>query len=186
MYEVGIDQQRYHTNQIIVQYYNGWQLSARVQDGHTWKNKLYVNKCNLRNTNRTKRGGLVGSQERDKPSQAWFTDLINRKLGYYTYVRTTYAIMMIRYYYYMRTNLQLAHINDESVSCWIDRDFVGDRWLILVLANQPAKSPTARSRSIDSILNNNNNNNNMRRDSCLLYTSPSPRDRQKSRMPSSA
>ena len=39
-----------------------------------------------------------------------------------------------------------------------------------------AGSPTTRFYEIKQIL----------RESCLLYTSPSPRDRQKSRMPSSA
>ena len=34
--------------------------------------------------------------------------------------------------------------------------------------------------------NNNKNNNNNDNNNCLLYTSPSPRDRTRSRMPSSA
>ena len=49
-----------------------------------------------------------------------------------------------------------------------------------------------RLRDLPERLRNNNNNNNASSanattfNSCLLYTSPSPRDRQKSRMPSSA
>ena len=48
--------------------------------------------------------------------------------------------------------------------------------------------PTLRLTKTDSFkqLENDINQNRIQPETCLLYTSPSPRDRQKSRMPSSA
>ena len=47
---------------------------------------------------------------------------------------------------------------------------------------QKAIKEAARKRKIREITSSNNNSNS----SCLLYTSPSPRDKRQSRMPSSA
>ena len=58
----------------------------------------------------------------------------------------------------------------RSVRAFEDRDIPGEvRAAILEAA---AQAPTAGNQQLYTI--------------CLLYTSPSPRDRQKSRMPSSA
>ena len=44
----------------------------------------------------------------------------------------------------------------------------------------------AKTESSDEIKQNSEENNNTESSDCLLYTSPSPRDRQKSRMPAYA
>ena len=57
----------------------------------------------------------------------------------------------------------------------------GERALLLNFTHQPADTPYRASHAIYV-----REGASERYDSCLLYTSPSPRDRQKSRMPSSA
>ena len=48
-------------------------------------------------------------------------------------------------------------------------------WLVVMNVEDPIDTRTFKGISVG-----------IRNDDCLLYTSPSPRDRQKSRMPSSA
>ena len=56
---------------------------------------------------------------------------------------------------------------------------LGDRWW-------PQKAKQEGDKISKKFLRNTWTNGNERPNVCLLYTSPSPRDRQKSRMPSSA
>ena len=56
----------------------------------------------------------------------------------------------------------------------------GTPWKVAVIDDDPAVHDGTRYALYDYVLNG------QKLDICLLYTSPSPRDRQKSRMPSSA
>src|SRR5678810_702981 len=47
-------------------------------------------------------------------------------------------------------------------------------------------TPTATGTPVETLTNVQSGNTGVAPNTCLLYTSPSPRDRQKSRMPSSA
>ena len=69
--------------------------------------------------------------------------------------------------------------NDENVQRGLERHYNFNKLFFLSESEEQneAESETAKDDTIDDGAND---------DGCLLYTSPSPRDRQKSRMPSSA
>ena len=77
--------------------------------------------------------------------------------------------------------------NDECITP--DQKFNSSAFTVKELGNYVADNPgwhISRSFIREHLLPENNNVINLRDKNCLLYTSPSPRDRQKSRMPSSA
>ena len=69
---------------------------------------------------------------------------------------------------------------DPIVRSLLDTDFYKLLMCQSIFRNKPDTSVTF------SLINRNNNIKLAELIDCLLYTSPSPRDRQKSRMPSSA
>ena len=66
------------------------------------------------------------------------------------------------------------HFNDKSVEAFRDWVVMHDWQEVLAAQGSDAKAEAYQSTVVGAV------------ESCLLYTSPSPRDRQKSRMPSSA
>ena len=76
-------------------------------------------------------------------------------------------------------------MTNRRLSCRISSDRIFDWYLRLIDGLEPDVDASAGD-SEEGLYDSEGQDIESDGDSCLLYTSPSPRDRQKSRMPSSA
>ena len=87
------------------------------------------------------------------------------------------------------TNANLAALSAAGVSVWLDdlsRQLLASGELEKRMAEYSIVGVTTNPAIFQSALADSSAYESALAEACLLYTSPSPRDRQKSRMPSSA
>ena len=97
----------------------------------------------------------------------------NRSIG--LIIRRFFAIFIL----FSTASGIVAQIETGTVT----NETFGSAFVSLLIAYYLARSPRNKTQSSDGGLESNNDEID---DDCLLYTSPSPRDKRQSRMPSSA
>ena len=100
--------------------------------------------------------------------------------------------LLEKYNYTSKPSFIALSISWKAISDWeIDQRIEQDKTILLFLPKDKNKGIVLRNKGYtESMISSSeyliDENENLNIKTCLLYTSPSPRDREKSRMPSSA
>ena len=101
-----------------------------------------------------------------------------------------YGVRFLTSHEYIVNKLKFSQVKVMTlliiVGCQSNHLPIDERWMYISGKRELSVSGIATTTSEDTYLVVHDNKKKDQLRACLLYTSPSPRDRQKSRMPSSA